>query len=137
MRFESNADLSREKRAIETFVRMFGGSYKKLDPNDVDYRVYDKDGELISFVEVKGRLRPYEKAYPLPVAARKLVKLADKRLNPVMIWACDDGIVYSRITSLLGTIRWGGRKPRAGSYNDQELMAYFDKADNFKYIPYV
>lgn len=137
MRFESNADLSREKRAIETFVRMFGGSYKKLDPNDVDYRVYDKDGELISFVEVKGRLRPYEKAYPLPVAARKLVKLADKRLNPVMIWACDDGIVYSRITSLLGTIKWGGRKPRAGSYNDQELMAYFDKADNFKYIPYV
>lgn len=137
MRFESNADLSREKRAIETFVRMFGGSYKKLDPNDVDYRVYDKDDKLISFVEVKGRLRPYEKAYPLPVAARKLVKLADKRLNPVMIWACDDGIVYSRITSLLGTIRWGGRKPRAGSYNDQELMAYFDKADNFKYIPYV
>ena len=137
MRFESNSDLSREKRAIETFVRMFGGSYKKLDPNDVDYRVYDKDGKLISFVEVKGRLRPYEKAYPLPVAARKLVKLGDKRLNPVMIWACDDGIVYSRITSLLGTIRWGGRKPRAGSYNDQELMAYFDKADNFKYIPYV
>lgn len=137
MRFESSTDLSREQRAIETFVRMFNGSYKKLDPNDVDYRVYDKEGKLISFVEVKGRLRPYEKAYPLPVAARKIVKLADKRLNPVMIWACDDGIVYSRVTSLKGKILWGGRKPREGSYNDQELMAYFDKADNFKYIPYV
>lgn len=137
MRFESDKDLSREKRAIDTFVKMFGGSYKKLDPNDVDYRVYDKDGKLISFVEIKGRLRPYEKAYPLPVAARKLVKLADKRLNPVMIWACEDGIVYSRVSQLSGIIKWGGRKPRAGSYNDQELMAYFDKADNFKYISYV
>jgi len=137
MRFESNEDLSREQRAIETFVRMFGGSYKKLDPNDIDYRVYDKDGKLISFVEIKGRLRAYNEAYPLPVAVRKLVKLADKRLNPVMIWACNDGIVYSRVSLLSGGIRWGGRKPRAGSYNDQELMAYFDKADNFKYIPYV
>ena len=137
MRFESNEDLSREKKAITTFVNIFNGSFKKLGPDDIDYRVYDSEGKLIAFVEVKGRIRNYSDAYPLPVAARKLVKLSDKRLNPVMIWACNDGIVYSKIKDLNGSISWGGRKPRAGSYNDQELMTYFNKADNFKFIPYV
>ena len=54
MRFESNKDLEREKVAIEKFVGRFGGSYKKLDPNDVDYRIYDSSGELIAYAEVKG-----------------------------------------------------------------------------------
>jgi hypothetical protein len=137
MRFESNDDLAREERAIRTFVNKFGGSFKKLGPDDIDYRVYDKEGNLIAFAEVKGRLRSLKDSFPLPVSLRKLVKLSDKRLNPVMIWACNDGIVYSRVTKLSGVVKWGGRKPRSGSYNDQELMAYFDKADNFKYIPYV
>ena len=95
MRFESQADLSRERKAITTFVNIFKGSFKKLDPNDIDFRVFDSEGDMIAYVEVKGRLKKYKDAFPLPVAARKLVKLADKRLNPVMIWACEDGIVYS------------------------------------------
>lgn len=136
MRFESEDDLDRETIAIQTFVRMFNGSYKKLDPNDIDYRVYDSDGKLISYAEVKGRKRNYVDAYPLPVAVRKLVKLADKRLNPVIIWACNDGIVYSKVKDLNGSIRWSGRIPRPQSYNDQELMAYFDKSNTFKFIPY-
>ena len=44
MRFESEDDLDRETIAIQAFVRMFNGSYKKLDPNDIDYRVYDSEG---------------------------------------------------------------------------------------------
>jgi hypothetical protein len=136
MRFESEDDLDRETIAIQTFVRMFNGSYKKLDPNDIDYRVYDSEGKLISYAEVKGRKRNYVDAYPLPVSVRKLVKLADKRLNPVIIWACNDGIVYSKVKDLNGSIRWSGRIPRPQSYNDQELMAYFDKSNTFKFIPY-
>lgn len=136
MRFESEKDLEREKKAIRTFVNLFDGSFKKLGPDDIDYRVYDKDENLISFVEVKGRYRNMMEAFPLPVAARKLVKLSDKRLNPVMIWACDDGIIYGRISQLSGAIRWGGRKPREGSYNDQELMVYFEKSNPFKYVRY-
>lgn len=136
MRFESEDDLDRETIAIQTFVRMFNGSYKKLDPNDIDYRVYDSDGKLISYAEVKGMKRNYVDAYPLPVAVRKLVKLADKRLNPVIIWACNDGIVYSKVKDLNGYIRWSGRIPRTNSYNDQELMSYFYKSNTFKFIPY-
>jgi len=137
MRFESKKDLDREVRAIDTFVNSFGGSYDKLGHNDIDFKVYDKNKKLISYVEVKGRLRPIENAFPLPVAARKLVKLADKRINPVIIWACNEGIVYAKIKDLEGKIRFGGRLARAGSSNDMEVMAYFDYCpESFKIINY-
>ena len=73
-------------------------------------------------------------AYPLPVAARKLVKLVDKRITPVMIWACEDGIIYGKADKLVGTLKWGGKKPREGAVNDLELMVYYDKQKEFKYV---
>ena len=136
MRFENKSDLTREKKAIEKFVGIFGGSYKKLGPNDIDYRVFDSSNNLIAYVEVKGRLRALKDAYPLPVAARKIVKLCDKRLNPVMIWACEDGIIYGKIHELHGTVCWGGRPKREGSYNDNELMAYYETQKKLRYIKY-
>ena len=136
MRFESNTDLEREKKAIQKFVSRFKGSYKKLDPNDIDYRVFDDKGKLIAYAEVKGRYRSIANAYPLPIAARKVVKLCDKRLNPVIIWACDDGIIYGKPTHLHGQVRWGGRKPREGAVNDEELMLYYDKQEEFRYFRY-
>jgi hypothetical protein len=137
MTFETEADLIREKKAIELFVSIFGGSYLKLDPHDVDYKVFDKDKNLIAYAEVKGRVRTIRDAYPLPVAARKLVKLTDKRLTPVIIWACDDGIIYGMANKLSGEIKWGGRPPRVGSTNDAELMVYYDKQKALKYVRYV
>ncbi len=134
MRFESEVDLTREQQAIQKFVDIFGGSFKKLGPNDIDYRVFNNSNELIAYVEVKGRLRPLKEAYPLPVAARKIVKLCDKRLNPVMIWACEDGIIYAKVSEIQGDVRWGGRKPRAHSVNDEELMIYYSQQKGFKYV---
>ena len=109
----------------------------ELGENDIDYKVFNKEGDLIAYAEVKGRLRPMNKAFPLPVAIRKLVKLSDKRLNPIMIWACEDGLIYSTVDKLKGEIRWGGRPPRDGAVNDSELMAYFQPNVNFKYIKYI
>ena len=43
MRFEQDKDLKREKKAIEYFVKRFQGSYKKLGPNDVDYKVFPRE----------------------------------------------------------------------------------------------
>lgn len=136
MIFERQEDLDREKKAISLFVNTFGGSFKKLDPLDVDYKVFDKDGNLIAYAEVKGRIRTLRDAYPLPIAIRKLVKLNDKRITGVVIWACDDGIIYGRIDKIYGDIRWGGREPRSGSVNDAELMAYYDKQKYLRYIRY-
>jgi hypothetical protein len=76
-------------------------------------------------------------AYPLPLSAKKLVKLIDKRLAPVLIWACEDGIIYGKANKLQGEIKWGGRPPRDGSFNDAEMMVYFDKQKELKYIRYV
>lgn len=137
MTFETEQDLIREKKAIQTFVNMFGGSFKKLDPHDIDYKVFDKDGNLIAYVEVKGRIKTMYNAYPLPVAARKLVKLTDKRLAPVIVWACEDGIIYGKVDKLKGDIRWGGRAPRDNSFNDSELMVYYEKQKELKYVRYI
>jgi hypothetical protein len=137
MTFETEQDLKREQKAITTFVNTFGGSFQKLDPHDIDYKVFDKDGKLIAYAEVKGRIRTMHNAYPLPVAARKIVKLTDKRLNPVVIWSCEDGIIYGKVDKLKGEIKWGGRTPRDGSFNDAELMVYYEKQKALKYIRFV
>lgn len=137
MTFETEEDLRRERKAIDTFVKTFGGSYQKLDPLDIDYKIFDKDKKLIAYAEVKGRIKPIRDAYPLPIAIRKLVKLADKRLTPVVIWACEDGIIYGRPEKLRGEIKYGGRKIREDSYSDEELMAYYEKQRGLKYVRFV
>lgn len=137
MIFETEVDLIREKKAIELFVSIFGGSFKKLDPQDIDYKVFDKDKNLIAYAEVKGRIRTLNAAYPLPVSAKKLVKLIDKRLAPVLIWACEDGIIYGKAENLKGEIKWGGRPPRDGAVNDTEMMVYYDKQKELKYVRYI
>lgn len=137
MTFETEVDLIREKKAIDLFVSIFGGSYKKLDPHDIDYKIFDKDKNLIAYAEVKGRIRTIGSAYPLPIAAKKIVKLIDKRLAPVLIWACEDGIIYGKANKLQGEIKWGGRPPRDNAVNDNEMMVYYDKQKELKYIRYV
>lgn len=132
--FETEEDLRREKKAIEAFVKVFGGGYQKLDPLDIDYKVFDKDNKLIAYAEVKGRIRVIRDAYPLPISLNKLSKLMDKRLNPVIIWSCDDGIIYGRPTHLTGTVKWGGREPREGAVNDAEIMVYYEKQRGMKYV---
>ena len=137
MTFETEIDLIREKKAIESFVNRFKGSFKKLDPQDIDYKVFDKDKNLIAYAEVKGRIRTMHNAYPLPISARKLVKLIDKRITPVIIWACEDGIIYGKANKLQGEIKWGGRPPRDGAVNDAEMMVYYEYQKEFKYVRYV
>jgi hypothetical protein len=61
----------------------------------------------------------------------------DKRLNPVMIWSCEDGIIYGKIDKLKGEIKWGGRPSRDNSSNDDELMIYYDKQKALKYIRFI
>lgn len=136
MRFETEKDLERENKAIEAFLKPFKGTSVKLGDNDIDFEVYNSDGVKLSFAEVKGRLRNIENAFPLPVSVKKLIKLYDKKLNPLIIWACLDGIIYGKLRDLKGSITAGGRPPRKGSSNDNELMAYYDDSVNLKKIKY-
>ena len=131
MIFETDTDILREKKAIDLFVSIFKGSYKKLDQFDIDYKVSDDRGQLIAYVEVVGRMRSMKTSYPLPITLSKLNKLIEKRLNPVIVWACDDGIIYAEATKIEGVIKWGGLPPR------DEMIVYYDKHKTMKYVRYV
>jgi len=127
LNLESEEELRREKKAIELFVSLFNGSFQKLDPNDVDYKIFDKDKKLIAYAEVRSRFKSIYDAYPLPISAKKMVRLMDKRLNPVVIWSCDDGIIYSKISHLTGTVQ----------FESDDFVMYFDKQKNMKYVRFV
>ena len=119
-------ELRREKRAIDLFVSLFNGSYQKLDPNDIDYKVFDQDKNLIAYAEVVSVFRVMRESYPLPIDAKKLIKLADKRLNPVVIWSCEDGIIYCKTNKLDGSIKW----------EDDDFTVYAEKVRSMKYVRY-
>jgi len=134
-RKERKEDLIREEKAIETFVNLFEGSYKKLGPNDIDFRIHDKEGKLIGYVEVKGRMREIADAYPLPVAARKIVKLCDKKLHPILIWACVDGIIWGKVERITGSAYIAGKEDKF-DLKKRELMVYFHEQPNLRTIWY-
>jgi len=134
--FETEQDLVREKKAIEKFAEMKSFKFQKLDKFDIDYKILDTDGSHVGYAEVKGRIRFMRDAYPLPVSVAKVVKLLAKRTDCWLIWACDDGIIYGDPKELVGDLRWGGTTPRPGSYNDLELMAYYDKQKALRYVRY-
>lgn len=125
--FETEEEKRIQKKAIEVFVNTFGGTYQKLDASDVDYKIFDKNKNLIAYAEISGRVRTIRNAYPLPISAKKLVKLIDKRLAPVIIWSCEDGIIYGKADKLVGDIKFDG----------DEMMVYYDKQRSFKYIRFV
>ena len=136
VRFETDKDLERENKAANFLCNIFGYKCLKLGRNDIDFAVYDKNDNLLFFLEVKGRIKSISQAYPLPISVKKLIKIQDKNNQSVILWACTDGIIFSRTEKLKGTIRVGGRKPRYGSSNDIEFMAYYDRADNLKELKY-
>ena len=135
MRFETKQDLDRENKASDFLCNKFGFNKKKLGKNDIDFAIYDNE-RFVFNLEVKGRLKNINDAYPLPISVKKLIKINDKKKQSVILWACDDGIIFSRTEKLIGLLKIGGRKPRNGSFNDIEFMAYFDKSNNLKEIKY-
>lgn len=126
----------KKEKAINTFVKIFGGSYQRLSPQDIDYRVYDSNKNIIAYVEVVIRNRTIKEAYPLYIQAPRIVKLTDKRLNPVIVWACEDGIIYGKVKELYGEIKWGGLPPQPESNINNELVCYYVKQKHCKYIKY-
>jgi inorganic pyrophosphatase/exopolyphosphatase len=125
----------RELKAITTFCSLFGGSFKKLGLLDIDYKVFDKNGALVAYAEVTIRNRSVKQAYPLFLKASVLSKLADKRLNPVLIWACDDGLVYGKAMSLTGEIKFASPE-WITMFMEKELMVFYEPQKSFKYVKY-
>lgn len=133
--FETKKDLDREEKAVSLFCKEYGLTYGKLHRLDIDFKIY-KDNKFVFYLEVKGRMRKLNECYPLPISVKKLIKISDKSGKAVVLWACLDGIVFSYLHKLKGDIRIGGRRPREGSSNDIEFMAYYNKNSNLKQLYY-
>jgi len=123
--FEQDQDISKEKKAVELYLRRIGGSYKKLSPDDVDFRIIGENKSTIGYAEVSVLDTEMKDSFPLMVQARKIIKLRDKRLHAVMIWSCIDGIYYLPIEGLVGRASWS---------DEGELMLSFDNKKLFKYV---
>jgi hypothetical protein len=123
--FEQDQDISKEKKAVELYLRRIGGSYKKLSPDDVDFRIIGENKSTIGYAEVSVLHTEMKDSFPLMVQARKIIKLRDKRLHAVMIWSCIDGIYYLPIEGLVGRASWS---------DEGELMLSFENKKLFKYV---
>ena len=135
MRFEKESDIKRELKAIEFFINKYNLDYKKLGDWDIDFSLH-KNNVLVGYAEVKGRNKNIADAYPLPLAIRKIHSLTEKTKDPIIIWACYDGIIYAKLKKLNGVIKHGGRKPRKHSVNDIEIMAYYNEQTDLNIIYY-
>jgi hypothetical protein len=127
MTSDTDENRRRIKKAIDVFVNTFGGSYQKLDPSDIGYKIFDKNKNLIAYAEVCVKVQPIKYAYPLPIQAKKIIKLIDKRIASVIIWSCEDGILYAKPNEISGTIK----------LDLEEMIVYYDKDKRFKYIRFV
>ena len=130
-RFERPSDIARENKAMQTIASQYNWQYKKLGAYDVDFYI-----KGIGYLEVKGRNRNIEDAFPLPLARRKYDKLMEKPLNKIIVWSCFNGLIYADLTKLTFTERRGGRTPRNGSTNDIESMLYIPQQECMTYIDY-
>jgi len=81
-RYENQSNLDREDKAIKLWTKnMKESEVEKLGDNDIDFRVYSHNSDTYAYVEVKGRHRDIVNAFPLPIAARKIVKIHDLLKN--------------------------------------------------------
>ena len=77
MIFEKEQDLTQEKEAINTYVKLNGGSYKKLSAQDIDYKLFDQNKNLYAYAEIKVINTKISDSFPLSISARKILKLID------------------------------------------------------------
>jgi len=116
----------RESIAIDLFLKITKFSYVFADPF---YRITNKEGITQAYVYVVPRFKMIYNAYPLPIPISYVSRLIDKRIKPIVIWSCDDGIIYAQIDKLNGAVRMGG-----DPHSPTELHCYYDKQKAIKYV---
>lgn len=117
----------KKKNGIDKFVSIFKGGYDKMSPTDIDYKVFDSNGNIISYVEVIPVLKTMGVAYPLTIHIDRLNKLMSKRLNPTIVWSCDDGIIYGKVKNIAGTIL----------FKNDDLIIFYERQKELKYVKFI
>lgn len=130
MRFENDEDRRRQERAVKAFGFKFNLDIVESDEwSSVDYQLKNNNDEFVCGFEVKGckNQKIADKDFVL-VSMRKITDgqqfQVTNKIPLIICWAFDDGILFQRLNKLSGEFKFGGRKPRAGSTFDQEMMTY-------------
>jgi len=116
----------RESVAINLFITITKSSYAFADPF---YKITDSNGLTQAYAVVIPVFKMMYNAYPLPITVSQLSRLADKRIKPIVIWSCDDGIIYTQIDKLNGAVRMGG-----DPHKPTELHCYYEKQKGIRYV---
>jgi hypothetical protein len=122
MRFETQADLDREDAVIHRICR--GKPYIKLGEHDLDFCIVNT-----AYIEIKNFTVSSDK-YPIQiVSCIKLVKMQERnKILPTYFFAqFTDKLMFIHVDDIQGYCKIGGRKPRAGSTNDQEFIVNVPK----------
>ena len=127
MKFETQTDINRQKMAMAFFSFTYGCSPQDQGEfAEIDYLMFKNDKPYF-YLEIKGvKKTTLVNTENVVVGIRKLMSLQakyeDEKIPCVIAWAFEDGIAWQNIDKIRGNVYWGGRKPRKGSTNDQELM---------------
>lgn len=98
---------SRRRVAIETYCDSMGYGFTVNVNDGVNYKITDGDNMTVGYAIVKARYKSVARANPVFVSARSLFKLIETKLEPVIIWSCNDGILYGDPRKLAGDIVYG------------------------------
>lgn len=132
----TDVDNYKKIMAVEKYLSVFNSScnlglnYQRIV--DSHFKIMDEPNAF-GYVEVVVRLRTMRDSYPLPIEVSKLSRLIAKRLNPVVIWSCEDGIIYAKAEDLRGEILMNYPSPGIKS---KELMAYYERQKVLRYVRY-
>ena len=139
MKFETAKDFKRQDRAARYFCNKYDYSYASSEEwGKIDYQIFGVNAEVICGFEVKGcKNQSIGDKKNVLVSMRKIVDAQQYQIKNnkpvVMCWAFDDGILFDKLNNLKGNFKLGGRKPRAGSTFDVEMLVYV-KQENFNKI---
>jgi len=96
-----------KKKASGAFVNVFGGSTELLSKSDIYCRVLDRNKTPIAYLDIIVVRKLMSGSNPLIAPKKTIQKLIDKRLNPVILWAFLDGIVYCKVKNISGEVLFG------------------------------
>lgn len=125
VRFESQNDIENELKVMNLICP--DGQFKKLGENDLDFLVYDLgNGQKIGlcYIEIKCYNANHDDYPTTMVSCIKYRKMMEKSLPTFLFIQWNDKLVYINSKKISGENRVGGRKPRKGSTNDQEMMIF-------------
>lgn len=110
-----------KKNIIQSFVNKFNGSFKQLSPGDVDYKILDNSGKLISYAQVE---IVDDLSKPFIIKAERAVRLFNKRLNGVVIFGNSESLMYGKIDKLTGEVS----PAMSDSYFSELTIIYKEKS---------